>query len=178
MNIYEDYINYMNEHSELIELLYSTNSRILVCIDDVIKVNDHIYQMNEQNEKISDELAQIFEIGFGYLVNSINDLETYFKEYLNKDIVLFNQYTDVMVYGILFEDFKSFLLSNDEYDEDVKKIVEPILSEIENTIVNKIEFDEEKQRKYSSILEDLDFNEKFRPAYSVFSMIAEELEIY
>ena len=178
MNIYEDYINYMNEHSELIELLYSTNSRILVCIDDVIKVNDHIYQMNEQNEKISDELAQIFEIGFGYLVNSINDLETYFKEYLNKDIVLFNQYTDVRVYGILFEDFKSFLLSNDEYDEDVKKIVEPILSEIENTIVNKVEFDEEKQRKYSSILEDLDFNEKFRPAYSVFSMIAEELEIY
>lgn len=178
MNVYEDYINYMNEHSDLIEHLYSTDSRVLVCLDDVIKVNDHIYQMVEKDEKISDELAQIFEIGFGYLVNSINDLETYYKEYLNKDIILFNHYADMMVYGILYEDFKSFLLSNDEYEEEIKKVIEPILTEIEDIIGNKKEFNEDAIKKYSDILEDLDFNEKFRPAYAVFSMIAEELEIY
>ena len=51
-------------------------------------------------------------------------------------------------------------------------------TEIEDIIGNKKEFNEDAIKKYSDILEDLDFNEKFRPAYAVFSMIAEELEIY
>lgn len=178
MNIYEDYINYMNEHSELIEHLYSTNSKVLACIEDVIRVTDYIYQLSEKEVEISDELAEIFEIGFGYLVNSINDLETNYKDYLNKDVILFNQYSNIMVYGILFEDLKSFLMSNDEYDEDIKEIIEPILTEIEDTIANKKEYTEQKIKQYSDILENLDFGQSFKPAYAVFSMIADELEIY
>ena len=42
MNIYEDYINYMNEHNELIEKLYQTSSKALLCLDDVVRVCDHI----------------------------------------------------------------------------------------------------------------------------------------
>lgn len=178
MNIYEDYINYMNEHSEFIEQLYQTNSKVLIVLDDVIKVCDHIYRVNEQNNKVLDEEAQIFEIGFGYLVNSISDLETYYNEYLNKDVILFNQYANILVYSILIEDFKSYLISNDIYDEECKKLIDPMLTEIEDSLAKKKELKEEQMKKYTDIVDALDSNNSFRPAYSVFSLIAEELEIY
>lgn len=177
MNIYEDYINYINEHNDLIEKLYSTNSQLLLCLDDVIKVCDHIYKIS-QDQTISDELAQIFEIGFGYLANAIEDLEAYYNECLNKDIILFNQYAELIIYLILIEDFKSYLISNDEYTSAEKEVIENMITEIDNIISNKKDFNDLMIKDYTDKLERLDFNEEFKPTYTVFSMILEELEVY
>ena len=48
MNIYEDYINYMGEKEELINMLIDTNSSIYYVLTDVIKVTDHIYKLYEK----------------------------------------------------------------------------------------------------------------------------------
>lgn len=176
MNIYEDYINYMSEHNELIEKLYSTNSQVLLCIDDIVKVCDFIYQLTQKEEEISDEIAQIFEIGFGYLVNAITDLETYYNEYLENDIVLFNNYNTLMIYSILIEDFKSYLLSNDEYYEEIKKEIENMQDTIDQIICNKKEYSDSFLKELTDKLERLDFDKEFKPTYTVFSMILEELQ--
>lgn len=178
MNIYEDYINYMNEHNELIEKLYQTSSKALLCLDDVVRVCDHIYKQSTNNETISSELEQIFEIGFGYLVNSLNDLETYYKDYLDSDIILFNQYSELLIYSLLIDDYKSYLLSNDELDNERKEAIEEMLSEIDNIVANKKSFDESLIKKYTDTLESMGYNEEFKPSYIVFAMIQEELEIY
>ena len=171
MNIYEDYINYMNEHNELIEKLYQTSSKALLCLDDVVRVCDHIYKQSANDEVI-------FEIGFGYLVNALNDLESYYKDYLDSDIILFNQYSELLIYSLLIDDYKSYLLSNDELDGKRKEVIEEMLSEIDNIVANKKSFDESLIKKYTDTLEAIGYDEEFKPSYIVFAMIQEELEIY
>ena len=175
MNIYEDYINYMSEHSSFVEKLYSTNSQVLLCIDDVVKVCDYIYQMT-QKEEVSDEIAQIFEIGYGYLVNTISDLETYYKEYLNQDIVLFNNYNTLLIYALMIDDFKSYLISNEEYPDEIKKAIEDMENQIDQVVCNKESFSEDLVKELTFKLERLDFDKEFKPTYIVFSMILEELQ--
>ena len=87
MNIYQDYTNYMKEFRPLIKQMEATNSPILITFKDVISVNDHICKLVEQNEKVDEELADIFEIGFGFLTNTLEDLKVYYNDYFKKNIL-------------------------------------------------------------------------------------------
>lgn len=175
MNIYEDYINYISEHNELIDKLYSTNSEVLYCLEDVIKVCDIIYKQYDNKETISDEVNEIFEIGFGYLVNTINDLDSYYKDCLEKDIILFNQYARILVYSILMEDYKYYLLSNDEYEGKEKEALEKALKEIDDIVTNKKEYTDETIELLEKTI-NLATREEYKPSYIIFAMIYEELE--
>lgn len=175
MNVFEDYINYMNDHSELIEKLYSTSSQVLLCFDDVIKVCDHIYQMSTK-EAVSKEHTEIFEIGFGYLANIITDLEMFYNDYLNKDIIEFNQYASLILYLFLIDDFKQYLVSNDEYKGSKKTKIDAMLKEIEEAIQNKNPLDEMKENAYLITLESVGYYRDFNPTYTVFAQIDEELK--
>lgn len=175
MNIYEDYINYIGEHNELLDKLYSTNSEVIFCIEDVIRVCDTIYKMYDEKETISDEIAEIFEIGFGYLVNTINDLNSYYKDCLNSDIILFNQYSRILVYSILLEDYKAFLVSNDDYVGKEQEVIEKALKDIDDIVSNKKTYSEEEVSSLEKVI-GLASREEYKPSYIIFSMIYEELQ--
>ena len=85
MNIYEDYANYIGECQELIEQMIHHDSSIYYAIADVLKVTDYIYRKNSRKENIDEDLAEIFEIGYGYLANVLGDLKTYYLEYFDKN---------------------------------------------------------------------------------------------
>lgn len=175
MNIYEDYINYIGENNDFLDKLYSTNSELLFCFEDVIKVCDTIYKMYDKKETISDEINEIFEIGFGYLVNTINDLKSYYKDCLNSDIIALNHYSRILVYSILLEDYKAYLVSNEEYDGNVKDVVEKGLKEVDDIVTNKKTFDDEVIQSLEKIL-NFATEEDYKPSYLIFSMIFEELQ--
>ena len=64
MNIYEDYKSYMNEHASLLKKLNEHNSKILICILDVIKVTDYIYQKFIKNEFINEPFSFFTSLPF------------------------------------------------------------------------------------------------------------------
>lgn len=175
MNIYEDYINYINEHNDLLDKLYSTNSEVLFCLEDVIKVCDTIYKLYDKKETLSDEINEIFEIGFGYLVNNLDDLTNYYKDCLDSDIIQFNYYARVLVYSILLEDYKAYLLSNDEYEGKEKEVIEKALKEADEIVSNKKSFDDETIAFLEKTV-NLASKEEYKPSYIIFSMIYEELQ--
>ena len=97
MNIYDDYINYLDECMELLDLLRENNSPLLIVVNDVIKVTDYIYQQYDKKQPISEELEEIFTLGFGYLSNVLTELKSYYEDCFDKDIKKLNKYAPLII---------------------------------------------------------------------------------
>ncbi len=179
MNIYDDYGNYMEDVEEILTKLKNTSSYVMFCLDDVINVLDYIYRKYLDKVKIDNELEELFEVGFGYLSNALNDIKTYYEEYFKQDIVLFNKYASLIVYSILIDDLKAYLLGEEKLSKQKEKNLDRLLLQIDNILINNKEikgsllFDIE-----DTIDEYTPNNNDYKPVYAVFSMIAEELGIY
>lgn len=178
MNIYEDYVSYMNDVQELIEVMINNNSSIYYVLSDVIKVTDYIYRFHEENENMDEDLEEIFDIGFGFLANTLEDLKTYYYEYFDKNIDQFNYYCELMLYSVYIEDYKGFLEVNDVLNEDYEKALNDLIYQIDSIMVNKKPYDE-------ALVMDIDFkindllpmDPDYKTVYNVFRMITEELGI-
>ena len=178
MNIFEDYVNYMGECQELIEKMIEQNSSIYYVLSDVIKVTDHIYQMNERKESLDEDLEEIFEIGYGYLSNVLADLKTYYEDYFDKNMDLFNYYSELMLYSVNIEDYLDHLIVQELGNEELEKKLRDINYEIDNMLVNKKPYDEAYVVNLDARIEELKLaNDGYKPVYNVFRMIAETLEL-
>lgn len=178
MNIYEDYINYLDECMGLITELQNSNSSVLLILQDVIKVTDYIYQQYEKKSKIDEELEEIFSLGFGYLSNILSDFKTYYEEYFDKNIETFNSYAPVLIDAIVLEDFRSFLEVSDEMNEEISKEIEAKLYQIDGILANKKKYDEELLESIETIIEErMPKTVEFKPVYTVCAMISEELSL-
>lgn len=178
MNIYEDYLSYMNEVQELIEMMINNNSTIYYVLNDVIKVTDYIYRFHEENENIDEDLEEIFDIGFGFLANTLEDLKTYYYDYFEKDIDKFNYYSELMLYSVYIEDYKGYLEVNDLLNDDVEKALNELIYQIDSILVNKKPYDKSFVLSLDSVINTvLPMDADYKPVYNVFRMIVEELGI-
>lgn len=179
MNIYDDYNKYIIENEELLNYLKSSNSSVLYCLADVLEVLDYVYKKYVDQVKIDNELEEIFEIGFGYLSNCLIDINTYYNDYFGKDIILFNKYSTLIIYSILLDDVKGYLLSEERLTEERSEMLDKAAKLIEGTLINIKEINPEEVAEIEDILEMvLPKKNKYKPVYAVFAMIAEELGIY
>lgn len=179
MNIYDDYNKYIIENEELLNYLKSTNSSVMYCLADVLEVLDYVYKKYVDKVKIENELEEIFEIGFGYLSNCLIDINTYYNDYFGKDIILFNKYSTLIIYSILLDDVKGYLLSEERLTEERSELLDKAAKLIEGTLINIKEINPEEVAEIEDILEMvLPKKNNYKPVYAVFAMIAEELGIY
>ena len=179
MNIYDDYNKYIIENEELLNYLKSTNSSVMYCLADVLEVLDYVYKKYVDKVKIDNELEEIFEIGFGYLSNCLIDINTYYNDYFGKDIILFNKYSTLIIYSILLDDVKGYLLSEERLTEERSELLDKAAKLIEGTLINIKEINPEEVAEIEDILEMvLPKKNNYKPVYAVFAMIAEELGIY
>lgn len=179
MNIYDDYNKYIIENEEILGYLKNTNSSVMYCIADVLEVLDYVYKKYVDKVKIEDELEEIFEIGFGYLSNCLIDINTYYNDYFNKDIILFNKYSTLIIYSILLDDVKGYLLSEERLTDERSSMLDNAAKLIEDTMINLKEIDGNVVCEIEDILEMvLPKKNIYKPAYQVFAMIAEELGVY
>ena len=76
----------------------------------------------------------------------------------------------------MIDDFKSYLISNEEYPVEIKKAIEDMENQIDQVVCNKESYTEDLVKELTDKLEKLDFDKEFKPTYIVFSMILEELQ--
>ena len=178
MNIYEDYVNYMSECQDLIEKMIETNSSIYYVLNDVIKVCDYIYQEYSKNNSLDEDLEEIFDIGYGYLSNTLGDLKTYYEDYYNKDINLFNSYAELMLYSVYIDDYKGHLEVRDLLNDEIKSDLDGLNEEIDDILVNKKEFDESLVIAIDARIGAIQLkDDDYKTVYNVFQMIAETLNL-
>jgi len=178
MNIYEDYRNYIDECDELIEMSKEKGASVYYAISDVLKVTEYIYNEYEKNQKLDEDLEEIFDIGYGFLANVLADMKTYYEDAFDKNKDVFEQYSELLLYSILIEDFKSYMYSeelmNDEYEEKLNQL----LNKLDSIFTNKKPIPNGLVEQIDATLSDMGIhNSDYRPAYSVFQMIAEELNL-
>lgn len=179
MNMYDDYNKYIIEHEELLNNLKNSDSNVLLCLSDVLEVLEYIYKKYLDQAKIDNDLEEIFEIGFGYLSNSLVDIKTYYVDYFKKDIILLNRYSTLIVYSILLDDLKGYLLSEERLTEERKETINNASKLIDDVMINLKEIDGDVIVTIEEAFEtSLPKKHNYKPVYSVFQMIAEELGIY
>ena len=168
MNVYDDYNKYIIENEELLGNLKSTNSSVMYCLMDVLEVLDYVYKKYVDNVKIEAELEEIFEIGFGY-----------YKDYFGKDMILFNKYSTFIIYSIMLDDVKGYLLSDERLTEERSEMLDKAGKLIEDTLLNLKDINQSVTQEIEDLLEMvLPKKHKYTPVYAVFAMIKEELGIY
>lgn len=178
MNIYEDYGNYMSEVQELVEAMIKSNSTVYYALTDVVKVTDYIYRLSQNDEKIDEDLEEIFEIGYGYLSNVLGDLKTYYEEYFEKNMAVFNYYSELMLYSIYVEDYKDHLNVEELINDDIEKQLNDLIYTIDGILVNKKPYDGLLIANIEGTIDDINIGRNnFQPVYNVFRMIAEELNL-
>ena len=179
MNEYEDYTNYKNEHKELLKKLEECNSSINLCLKDVVSVLDYISKKHEEGSKIDDDLAEIFDVGFGFFAGIMQDISTYYQDYFGCNIDVLNSYSNLIVAQIMLDDIKSFLEVDDYLTPEREEVFDRVQNEIDGILVSQKPVTNEYLDALQDTIEELlPQDTKYRPVYSVFGMIAEELNVY
>lgn len=179
MNIYEDYKSYIEEHLDLINKIKNRHPNISVLIDDVLKVTEYVQKEYFAKSKISEELEEIFEVGYGYLTNVLSDLEVMFKEYFNDNDDKIEYYTPIIVYSVYLDDFKCHLESEEKLTERHKEYLESAIDNLDHIMNHLHHYD---MKELDNLINELniEFEEfsKFQPVYAVFALVCEELDLF
>ncbi len=179
MNIFDDYGNFIEEHEELINKLKDSSSVILTVINDVMKVLDYVYEQYLAGDKIEEDLIDIFDIGFGYFSNVMLDVNVYYKDYFNSNLDILNYYGSLITYSKHLEDFKYYLESEELLSDERKETIEKVLDKIELILKEKMSYSKDDIDNFEDdIKEIMPYHDSFKPVYSVFLMITEELNIF
>lgn len=178
MNIYEDYLSYMSDNQEFIEKMIETDSSIYYVLTDVIKVTDYIYRYQSDNEQIEEEIEEIFEIGFGFISNVLAQLNAYYNNYFDKNMEVFNYYSELMLYYVYIEDYLEYLKSEELLTQDEQALLDNMLNDIDSIIVNKKPYDKVFVANLEANMDSLKLGTPdYKPVYNVFRLIVEELQI-
>jgi len=166
--VYHEYANWKIENHELLTYLVESNSDLILRFKHVIDVTDHLYDKLIDNDKYTDEEDQIFETGFYYLFDQIEEIATLLKKsYQNKIKDLEERSKDV---NLLLSaiDFQNELLSVVDFEQN-------ILKKLENKEEVPINMFEELDQITLEIFTKL--NVDYFPVNDIFLEIADELGI-
>jgi hypothetical protein len=177
--VYHEYANWKIENHELLTYLVESNSDLILRFKHVIDVTDYLYDKLIDNNRYTEEEDQIFETGFYYLFDQIDEIVSLLsKSYQNKieDLELRSKEVNLLLSAI---DFQNELLSVEDFEQkDMEKLVD-----FEQSLLKKLE---NKEDVPSKMYEELDqitleiftkLNVDYFPVNDIFLEIADELGI-
>lgn len=149
MNIFEDYLAFKKENSELISNLVKTNSLIINHFSSIFIVIDYLYE-KQLKRKLNQDEEYIFMTGYDYVFECFNLISIVLKDYFNNDFNELNKFPKNMDLLIYLNEYKNEILAREEFKRYL-----PELEKIENKIMecfkNKVEIEDE----YFGLLDDI-----------------------
>jgi hypothetical protein len=176
--IYHEYASWKMENHELLKYLTDNNSDLIIRFKHVIDVTDYLYDKLIDDLTYTEEDDHIFETGFYYLFDQMEEILKLLKFYNNNIKDLESRAKDV---NLLLStiDFQNELLSSEDFEQkDMDKLVS-----FEQEVLSKLE---KKEDVPFSMFEKLDritlemFSKlkiDYYPVNTIFLEIADELGI-
>src|SRR5690554_592383 len=81
--LFTDFENYINENSNLITYLKDHNSLLDEYVTPIIKSLTFLMKMSQVEKEISEEAEVIFEYGFNYLFENLEQIKLYLRQLHN-----------------------------------------------------------------------------------------------
>lgn len=177
--VYHEYANWKIENHELLTYLVEHNSDLILRFKHVIDVTDYLYDKLIDDEQYTDDEDHIFETGFYYLFDQIEEISKLLnKAYKNNVQDLEKRAKDV---NLLLSaiDFQNELLGVENFEQkDMDRLVE-----FEQAVLDKLEKKETVPYEMFHHLDNLSYeifkklNLEYYPIDDIFLEIADELGI-
>lgn len=176
----KDYKNYITGNKELLELFEQNNSILYYHLKDVIYVCNYIsnfFKKNKESDETED-LEVIFETGFKYLHEQLEQIKIYYDKFFNKDYFLFKRYELLVSYTLYIDDISESLAEKEYLTAHRKNILSTLAKDIDKMIVEKTTWNDNDIDKFNEIINScLPNNVEILTTEDIFASIAEEIEI-
>lgn len=171
-----DYEKWYDQNKDLLQALFNHNSLVFDNIYDVLKVTEHIKKLETKARDA--DLDLIFDEGFAYLYNKVNEIKLYLEHHFNNDLHHFLHFELIINYCFYLDDLKETLEDKESYSDYIKEGFNQIYNEIENIINTKSDFSDDIIDHFNNtLLCVIPSNKEFLTIPEIFSRICEELQI-
>lgn len=171
----KDYDAYIAQNKMFLDMLKRTSPVLYERIYDVTVVLDYITHLFDNTKRIGDELQVIFETGFSFLHEQIEEIKAYYELYFNKEGSLLNKYASFVNYNLYLNDLSETLREQrGALSEEIILTIDNISEEIDDLMLNNKPADFGILDKYNNYLEGL-IPVGTLTTIEVFALIAEEL---
>ena len=177
--VYHEYANWKIENYDLLKYLVESNSDLIIRFKHVIDVIDYLYNKLIDDKNYSEEEDQIFETGFYYMFDQIEEITGLLKKsYQNniENLELRARDVNLLLSTI---DFQNELLGVENFEQvDMDKLID-----FEQDIMKKLENKEEIPVFMFEKLDEMTFemfqklNVEYYAINDIFLEIADELGI-
>lgn len=177
--IYHEYANWKLENDELIRYLIHNNSDLIVRFRHVIDVTDHLYDKLIDDPNFTEEENHIFETGFYYLFDQMDEILSLLNKSYGNDIEQLEKRAKDVNLLLSTIDFQNEIIGIENYkQEDLDKLVD-----FEQNVLEKLEKKEEVPKSMFEALDKMTFemfkrlDVSYYPVNDIYLEIADELGI-
>lgn len=177
--VYHEYANWKIENHDLLKYLMDSNSDLIIRFKHVLDVTDYLYDKLIDDQNYSDEEDHIFETGFYYAFDQLEQISQLLKENYQNDVKDLEKRANDVNLLLSAIDFQNELISLDSYEqkdlESLVKFEEDILKFLQNKdVVPKAMYDQLDAMTYEMFQR---LNVDYFPINDIFLEIADELGI-
>ncbi len=165
---FNDYASFKLDNDEIIKMIESKND-VAIRFKHVYDVLEYVYNLRVNNEEIEPSLLEIFEFGFDYLFDQVEQINNLITEYYGS-INELNKHAKTVNLLLYVEDYLN------EAPENHKQEYQELL----DRIYDHIKKGEDAPMELFGILNDLNyksFGDDFQSSLEIFSIIAYELDL-
>ena len=177
--IYHDYASWKLEHIEFIEHLKSSDSNLMIRFNHVFAVVDHLYDKLVETMSYTDDEINIFQTGFFYLADQIDEINALLKDFYREDLTILETKAKEINLLLSVIDFQNELMGVESFEqEDMDQLIA-----FENNVLDKLKQNEVIPQSMYAELDELTFNMfkkmdvDFYSVNDIFLEIADELGI-
>lgn len=168
----QEYRSYMNENNDFLMAFQNFNSLTYIRLANLIKLLNIIVDMEEKDKKVSEELEVVFDSGFTFLTEQIEDIKIYYYKFFDEDFDILFKYEHLINVYLTYEDLMVSIREQSVLDQKTKKMINDILNEIEDVLKNKKELLPERYEEIDAVM--LEISNKF-PKVKITLEILEEI---
>lgn len=146
--IYHEYAGWLLENDNLIKRLRGLNSLIYERIKYVLDVVDYFYNKLIDDPNFNDEDHNIFETGFYYAYDQIEEIRELLEDVYLNDFDKLNEDSDIINLLLSTIDFQNELVSHEKYEDIDMQFLLDFESEILDKLNKKEKIEDSMIKKF------------------------------
>jgi hypothetical protein len=177
--VYHEYANWKLENHDLLKYLMDSNSDLIIRFKHVLDVTDYLYDKLIDDKNYTEEEDHIFETGFYYVLDQLDQINQLLKENYQNDIKDLEKRSKDVNLLLSAIDFQNELISLESYEQkDMDSLIqfeEELLKILQHKgEVPKTMYDQLDHMTYEMFQR---LNVEYFPIDDIFLEIADELGI-
>lgn len=175
--VLNDYANWKLENEQILFDLLENKSDIISKFKHVYDVLEELHEEGVANEgELNDDEEQIFESGFEYIFNEIENIKTILSAYFEDDFKQMEKHSELVNLLLYANDFESELLGLEDVKEEDREALGNFIDKVTEIIKEKGEPTEALHNELDKILMKI-FGESYYGVNEIFLDIADEMGI-